>query len=209
MERPFTKIPFGTISKNDFYIQSIHRHTQTTRVLNLGRTSLKLMSLWLPWAVVFIAEGIGEDVNKAAGWGEITLWGRKKDPICRERRETRGDSEPINMHSRQIPSVIKKKKNVHLFFLNFLFNIDFLGFIYFWTACPLSYFQNARKAQKHIKQARGRFFIYLYIYIQDMRQDNGCETRHRGVSWDGWSIFQRAEGEWWQVRYAHEVWVSE
>lgn len=104
------------------------------------------MSLQLPWAVAFIAEGIGRDVNKVVGWGEITSLAKTKGKEAnmergQRRREARGDSQPINTHDCQMPHMWKKAV------FPFPFNIDMSDFIYFHTAYPLSLFQKL-KVQK-------------------------------------------------------------
>lgn len=59
----------------------IHKHAHVD-----AEAPLKLVSLRLPWAVAFIAQGIGGDVNKVVDGGEITLLEKNKvrKPIHKE-----------------------------------------------------------------------------------------------------------------------------
>lgn len=89
-----------------------HKHVQS-------EVPLKHDSLQLPWAVAFIAAGIGGDVNKVVGGGEMTLLAKtigKEASVegGQKTREARGDSQPINTHSCQMPHV--KEEKLYLYF---------------------------------------------------------------------------------------------
>lgn len=63
---------FG-IHNTDKMQVGIHKHMHV-----YGDAPLRHMSLQLPWAVAFIAEGIGRDVNKVVDCSEITLLAKTK-----------------------------------------------------------------------------------------------------------------------------------
>ena len=102
----------------DFFFWIFTTHTGAHKRVQ-SEVPLEHVSLQLPWAVAFIAAGIGGDVNKVVGGGEMTLLaktiGKEASVEGGQRaREARGDSQPINTHSCQMPHV--KEEKLYLYF---------------------------------------------------------------------------------------------
>ena len=154
------------------------------------------MSLQLPWAVAFIAEGIGRDVNKVVGWHEITLLAKTKGKEANTERgktkEARGD--------KQINSQLWDKHiNTHC-----MCKIRYHHFPWGHIKAQLIHCLQMKSLHKHNYTNLSRV-----RHLHKIWKKEEWSERWRGGRWDGWSTLQRAEGEWWQVRCAHGACVSE